>query len=127
VGLGFLAFWDSGFGGFVIPLTARFAVGGERMSQSSERSVSPISGEDHQSSSPHLEIDWDFLAARFSSVCRLGPRQPPLSTRLVAVLFILKHMHLSDEALCERGRTRIFSISAARWCSGTSRRSIARR
>ena len=48
------------------------------------------------------EIDWDFLAGRFSSVCRVGPGQP-LPTRLVAGLFILKHMHnLSDEALCER-------------------------
>ncbi|MDA9536967.1 transposase [Bradyrhizobium sp. CCBAU 21362] len=49
------------------------------------------------------EIDWDFLAKRFSSVCRIGPGQPPLPTRLVAGLFILKHMHnLSDEALCDR-------------------------
>ena len=49
------------------------------------------------------EIDWDFLAGRFSSVCRLGPGQPPLPTRLVAGLFIFKHMHnLSDEALCDR-------------------------
>ena len=49
------------------------------------------------------EIDWEFLARRFSSVCRVGPGQPPLPTRLVAGLFILKHMHnLSDEALCER-------------------------
>src|ERR1700730_17632489 len=49
------------------------------------------------------EIDWDFLAGRFSSVCRLGPGQPPLPTRLIAGLFILKHMHnLSDEALCDR-------------------------
>ena len=49
------------------------------------------------------EIDWDFLAGRFSSVCRVGPGQPPLPTRLVAGLFILKHMHnLSNEALCER-------------------------
>jgi Transposase domain (DUF772) len=31
------------------------------------------------------------------------PGQPPLPTRLVAGLFILKHMHnLSDEALCDR-------------------------
>ena len=29
-------------------------------------------------------IDWDFLAGRFGSVCRLGPGQPPLPTRLVA-------------------------------------------
>src|ERR1035437_10287999 len=49
------------------------------------------------------EIDWDFLAGRFSSVCRAGPGQPPLPTRLVAGLLILKHMHnLSDEALCAR-------------------------
>ena len=49
------------------------------------------------------EIDWDFLAGRFGSVCRVGPGQPPLPTRLVAGLFILKHMHnLSDEALCDR-------------------------
>src|SRR5262245_4294392 len=34
------------------------------------------------------EIDWDFLARRFSSVCRVGPGQPPLPTRLVAGLFI---------------------------------------
>ena len=36
-------------------------------------------------------------------MCRVGPGQPPLPTRLVAGIFILKHMHnLSDEALCER-------------------------
>jgi IS5 family transposase len=34
------------------------------------------------------EINWDFLAKRFSSVCRIGPGQPPLPTRLVAGLFI---------------------------------------
>src|SRR2546426_9126410 len=49
------------------------------------------------------EINWDFLAKRFGSVCRVGPGQPPLPTRLVAGLFILKHMHsLSDEALSDR-------------------------
>jgi transposase, IS5 family len=41
------------------------------------------------------EIDWAFLAVRFSSVCRVGPGQPPLPTRLVAGLLILKHMHLA--------------------------------
>lgn len=47
------------------------------------------------------EIDWDFLDQRFSAVCRPGPGQPPLPSRLVAGLLILKHMHdLSDEALC---------------------------
>ena len=49
------------------------------------------------------EIDWAFLAGRFGSVCGVGPGQPPLATRLVAGLFILKHMHnLSDETLCAR-------------------------
>ena len=49
------------------------------------------------------ELDWDFLAGRFGSVCRAGPGQPPLPTRLVAGLLILKHMHnLFDEALCDR-------------------------
>src|SRR5438105_5016 len=49
------------------------------------------------------EIDWQFLHSRFASVCTSGPRQPPLPTRLVAGLFILKHMHdLSDEVLCAR-------------------------
>ena len=49
------------------------------------------------------EIDWDFLDQRFGAVCRSGPGQPPLPTRLVAGLFILKHMHdLSDEVLCAR-------------------------
>jgi transposase, IS5 family len=49
------------------------------------------------------EIDWDFLGGRFGAVCSTGPGQPPLPTRLVAGLMILKHMHdLSDEALCAR-------------------------
>jgi len=49
------------------------------------------------------EIDWSFLDGRFSVVCSPGAGQPGLPTRLVAGLFILKHMHnLSDEALCAR-------------------------
>jgi len=49
------------------------------------------------------EIDWQFLDGRFASVCAPGAGQPPLPTRLVAGLFILKHMHdLSDEVLCAR-------------------------
>ena len=49
------------------------------------------------------EIDWGFLDGRFSSVCAPGPGQPGLPTRLVAGLFILKHMeNLSDEVLCAR-------------------------
>ena len=49
------------------------------------------------------QINWQFLDGRFASVCQPGPGQPGLPTRLVAGLFILKHMHnLSDEVLCAR-------------------------
>ena len=48
-------------------------------------------------------IDWRFLEERFGSIYTDGPGGPPLPTRLMAGLAILKHMHdLSDEALCER-------------------------
>jgi transposase, IS5 family len=49
------------------------------------------------------EIDWQFLAGRFSSVGTAGEGRPPLPPRLVAGLFILRHMHnLSDAVLCAR-------------------------
>jgi len=48
------------------------------------------------------EIDWDFLAGRFSSVCRVGPGQPPLPTRSVAGLFILKHMQQESLSVANR-------------------------
>lgn len=48
-------------------------------------------------------IDWGFLEERFGAVYEEGPGRPPLPTRLMAGLAILKHMHdLSDEVLCER-------------------------
>ena len=48
-------------------------------------------------------IDWPVLEARFGSVYSDGPGMPPLPTRLMAWLAILKHtFNLSDEALCER-------------------------
>jgi transposase, IS5 family len=48
-------------------------------------------------------IDWHFLEQRFGAAYTDVPGRPPLSTRLMAGLAILKHMHnLSDEALCER-------------------------
>lgn len=48
-------------------------------------------------------IDWGFLEARFGAVYADGPGRPPLPTRLMAGLAILKAMHdLSDEALCAR-------------------------
>lgn len=49
------------------------------------------------------EIDWGFLEERCGAVYSDGPGQPPLPTRLMAGLAILKHLHdLSDEVLCER-------------------------
>jgi len=48
-------------------------------------------------------IDWRFLEQRFGAVYSDKPGQPPLPTRLMAGLSILKHMHdLSDEDLCAR-------------------------
>jgi len=48
-------------------------------------------------------IDWSFLEQRFGAVYADVPGRPPLPTRLMAGLAILKHMQdLSDEALCDR-------------------------
>ncbi|WP_167858777.1 IS5 family transposase, partial [Methylobacterium nonmethylotrophicum] len=48
-------------------------------------------------------IDWRFLEQRCGAVYADGPGRPPLPTRLMAGLCILKAMHdLSDEALCAR-------------------------
>jgi len=49
-------------------------------------------------------IDWHFLEERLGAVYTDKPGHPPLPTRLMAGLAILKHMHdLSDEVLCDRG------------------------
>src|SRR3954471_12258965 len=48
-------------------------------------------------------IDWSFLEERCGTVYTDEPGRPPLPTRLMAGLAILKHMRdLSDEVLCER-------------------------
>ncbi len=48
-------------------------------------------------------IDWPVLEERFGEVYSDGPGMPPLPTRLMAGLTILKHtFNLSDEVLCER-------------------------
>lgn len=48
-------------------------------------------------------IDWRFLEGAFGAVYDDDPGRPPLPTRLMAGLAILKHMHdVSDETLCER-------------------------
>ncbi len=49
------------------------------------------------------ETDWTFLERTFGEVYEDGPGQPPLPTRLMAGLIILKYTHdLSDEVVCER-------------------------
>jgi transposase, IS5 family len=48
-------------------------------------------------------IDWRFLEERLGAVYSYKLGQPPLPTRLMAGLSILKHTHnLSDEELCAR-------------------------
>jgi transposase, IS5 family len=48
-------------------------------------------------------VDWRFLEERFGAAYSEEAGHPPLPTRLMAGLSILKAMHdLSDEALCER-------------------------
>jgi len=48
-------------------------------------------------------IDWRFLEDEFGAAYREGRGHPPLPTRLMAGLAILKSMHdLSDEVLCAR-------------------------
>jgi IS5 family transposase len=49
------------------------------------------------------EVDWGFLERTFGEAYEDGPGQPPLPTRLMAGLIILKYTYdLSDEVLCER-------------------------
>ena len=49
------------------------------------------------------KVDWAFIENTFGEAYKDGPGQPPLPTRLMAGLTILKYTHdLSDEVLCER-------------------------
>ncbi|WP_107328108.1 IS5 family transposase, partial [Agrobacterium pusense] len=49
------------------------------------------------------KIDWRFLEERFGEVYKDGGGLPPLPTRLMAGLAILKHtFNLSDDAVCAR-------------------------
>jgi hypothetical protein len=70
-------------------------------------------------------IDWSLLEQRFGAVYEDKPGRPPLPTRLMAGLAILKHTYdLSTRSCANAGwRTPITSSSAARssssiaWCS----------
>src|SRR5246500_2357713 len=58
---------------------------------------------DHQLVVLARKVDWGFLEKRFGEAYRDGPGQPPLPTRLMAGLTILKYTYnLSDEELCAR-------------------------
>ena len=58
---------------------------------------------DHPLTKLGRAIDWRFLEKRFGAVYSDRAGHLPLSTRLMAGLSILKHMHdLSDEDLCAR-------------------------
>ncbi len=74
-------------------------------------------------------VDWEFLEREFGAVYTDDPGRPPLPTRLMARLAILKHTYdLSDEVLCERWVENPYSSSsAARSSSSIGWCSIARR
>ena len=55
-------------------------------------------------------IDWHFLEGRFGSVYTDGAGSPPLPTRLMAGLAILKPCTISDEALCDRWIETVFPV-----------------
>ena len=58
---------------------------------------------DHPLAKLARTIDWRFLEERCGAAYTDRPGHPPLPTRLMAGLAILKHtFNLSDEALCER-------------------------
>jgi hypothetical protein len=73
-------------------------------------------------------IDWWFLEERFGAVYTEGAGQPPLPTRLMAGLAILKHTYDPPTRRCASAgwRTRITNISAARTSSSTGSSSTAR-
>jgi hypothetical protein len=58
---------------------------------------------DHALAKLARTIDWAFLEEKFGAVYADGSGRPPLPTRLMAGLAILKHTYnLSDEVVCER-------------------------
>jgi hypothetical protein len=58
---------------------------------------------DHELAKLARAIDWRFLEEKFGAVYTDRPGRPPLPTRLMAGLAILKHtFDLSDEVVCAR-------------------------
>ena len=67
-------------------------------------------------------VDWGFLEARFGEVYTDDPGRPPLPTRLMAGLAILKHTYDCPMRCCASAgsRTPITNTSAARSSSSTA-------
>ena len=62
-------------------------------------------------------VDWGFLEGRFGEVYTDHAGRPPLPTRLMAGLAILKHTYdLSDEVLCERWVENPYYRVPRSWC-----------
>lgn len=69
----------------------------------SARSLDQIIDLKHPLAALGRTVDWGFLEREFGAVYTDDPGRPPLPTRLMAGLAILKHTYdLSDEVLCER-------------------------
>src|SRR5580704_8425500 len=57
-------------------------------------------------------IDWRFLEEKFGAVYTDRPGRPPLPTRLMAGLAILKHtFNLSDDVVCTVPSNRSFPVA----------------
>jgi IS5 family transposase len=84
--------------------------------------VDQIIDMDHALAKLGRAIDWRFLEERFGAVYSDTVGHPPLPTRLMAALSILKHMHdLSDEELSARWVENPYcQLSAARSSFSTS-------
>src|ERR1700753_3406336 len=66
-------------------------------------------------------VDWEFLEREFGAVYTDDPGRPPLPTRLMAGLAILKHTYdLSDEVLCERWVENPYYRVPRSWCVSAS-------
>jgi transposase, IS5 family len=76
---------------------------GQRQNDLFKARLDQIVDLDHPLAKLGWAIDWGFLEGRFGVVYSDKGGHPPLPTRLIAGLSILKHMHdLSDEDLCAR-------------------------
>ena len=72
---------------------------------------------DHPKAILACRIDWQFLSQRLGSVYEGKSGHPPLPTRLMAGLHILKYAdNLSDEELCARWVENLSNLSGRLRC-----------